>query len=629
MQFSFENKDNLENVFQSLLQQECLSSQSCPKNHETRLWHTLLGGGNTTPRITNSPITTSLSASPIIGIGQDEELMNTEVVENGNRLPIQDMIEMLLINKKEKNQNQKIQSQAEFLDALKNVDQDQLMENFKALGEMYYANKEGQKECNSGKENEQLATPMLTPIENVYLDESELPVSFGNKENDNSLIIPNTPAASVDYLNFALPTLDSTPINQLIPSPNGFSPIQPNVNAFDLIGRNVSTELPQLQTTPFEKPLDVMVNTPLLDHLPQESLIIAQDKLNPFKSPAPVVEPTAQLLAPSPVIANSLNVLLSQTPIQSPAISQLNSPDLSLIQDPTVAGLLGSISSNQSFGTPCIGSIDSSLLLNSSTAVQKPSPFIFPIASTPAIPSEQFNEELSSILKGNNLLSSNSEINEDESEVFNGNEEKDSNLEEKDSNLEQVDQFMKNLDDILKKNDLEEILKTLEKNGNENEVDNECECITSFPSKEMIKQCMVSELEFEFTNENITKLVHKAPVEVVQEDVIELEKLAKQKRGKGRPRKPRKYSICPFTGCGKKFNREFNLKEHIRIHNPKRNKEFVCQQCNEKFFSSSVLSRHIASIHQGEKFYCKNCGKKFNRKDALHRHEKISCHFSN
>jgi len=153
MQFSFENKDNLENVFQSLLQQECLSSQSCPKNHETRLWHTLLGGGNTTPRITNSPITTSLSASPIIGIGQDEELMNTEVVENGNRLPIQDMIEMLLINKKEKNQNQKIQSQAEFLDALKNVDQDQLMENFKALGEMYYANKEGQKECNSGKEN--------------------------------------------------------------------------------------------------------------------------------------------------------------------------------------------------------------------------------------------------------------------------------------------------------------------------------------------------------------------------------------------------------------------------------------------------------------------------------------------
>ncbi|OUM56393.1 hypothetical protein PIROE2DRAFT_23239, partial [Piromyces sp. E2] len=72
--------------------------------------------------------------------------------------------------------------------------------------------------------------------------------------------------------------------------------------------------------------------------------------------------------------------------------------------------------------------------------------------------------------------------------------------------------------------------------------------------------------------------------------------------------------------CHKKFNREFNLKEHIRIHNPKRNKDFVCHLCNEGFYSSSVLSRHVASIHQGEKFFCKNCGKKFNRKDALHRH---------
>jgi len=616
MQFSFENKENSENVFQGLLQ-ECRSSQSYPNDYKTRLWHALLGGViSNSPRITNSPITTSLSESPLIGIGQDEELMNTEVVENGNRLSIQEIIEILL-NNKEKNQNQKIQNQAEFLDALKSVGQNQIMENFKALGQMFYANKEVQKECNSDKEIEQLATPMQTPIE------SELP--FGNKEKNNSLVVPNTPAATVG-LNFALPTLDSTPINKLIPSPNAFSPVQTNLNALGLIGRNVSFELPQLLETPLEKP--IMVNTPICA-FQQEPMIITQDELNPFKSPAvPVEEQTSQLLAPSPIINNSLNALLNQTPIQSPAISQLNSPVPPMIQDPSiVAGLLGSFS-NQSSGnslipeTPYIGSADPSLLLNASAAVPNPSPFLFPIASTPALTSEQYNEELSTLLTGNNLLSANPVVAEDESEVLKNNEEN--------SNLE----IMKNLlDDLLKKDNLDDILKeTLEKSENEKseneiEVHDECEC-TTFPSKEMIKQCMVNELEFEFSNENITKLVHKAPVEVVQEDVIELEKLAKQKRGKGRPRKPRKYSICPFTGCGKKFNREFNLKEHIRIHNPRRNKEFVCQMCNEKFYSSSVLSRHINSIHEDEKFYCKNCGKKFNRKDALHRHEKISCHFS-
>jgi len=640
MQFSIEN-NNLENVLQGLFQKR-LSSPICQRKRirdydNTRSWQSRLslprGRTNTVmaSRITNSPFTSPLSASPLIGIGQDDlptlstEELNAEVVENGNGISVEEMIESMF-NKKER-----IQNKTDFCNVINSVGAEKFKELFKAYGEKYFDNKESQRECE--KVNEQLATPMPTPIENVYLDENELQMTFGNKENDNSLVVPHTPA-SIDFSNIALPTIDSTPMNQVIPSPEIFSPIQPNLNSLDLLGAGkIITELPELQPTPYEKPLDFMASTPILDQpLQQEPKIIVQDELNPFKSPAPIVEPISQLLAPSPTISSPLNGLLGSTQIQSPALSLIQDSSISQPSvDSTVEDLLRSLSasnpsssiSNLIQNSPFIGSADSSLLLNPSSAIQN-SPIQFPVDSTPALPTEPLNvnfDEISSILNGNNLLSANPTLGkEEENEVLMTNEEKNSDL-GNDCNLVEVDELMKTIKDLLKK-------KEEGNEGNEGHAHNDCGC-SSFPSEEMIKNFMVSELEFEFSNENITKLVHMAPIEVVQEDVVELEKLAKQKRGKGRPRKPRKYSICPFTGCGKKFNREFNLKEHIRIHNPRRNKEFICSQCNESFYSSSVLSRHIASIHQGEKFYCKNCGKKFNRKDALHRHEKISCHFSN
>lgn len=153
--------------------------------------------------------------------------------------------------------------------------------------------------------------------------------------------------------------------------------------------------------------------------------------------------------------------------------------------------------------------------------------------------------------------------------------------------------------------------------------------LKEFPDVHMINSLAVQEKDFPFNPIAIHKLVKLAPIEYFQEDVKKIEKLSKLPRGKGRPRKPRKNSICPFIGCGKKFNREFNLKEHIKIHNPKRLKDFVCKYCNESFYSSSVLIRHIHSIHEGKRFVCNNCGRSFNRKDALHRHEKSSCYSYN
>jgi uncharacterized C2H2 Zn-finger protein len=79
---------------------------------------------------------------------------------------------------------------------------------------------------------------------------------------------------------------------------------------------------------------------------------------------------------------------------------------------------------------------------------------------------------------------------------------------------------------------------------------------------------------------------------------------------------------CSHPGCGRTFTRMFNLKSHLKVHDPNRKKDFKCPQCGSGFARSQDLSRHIM-IHSGQKnFTCPGptCGKRFSRKDALRRH---------
>jgi len=651
MQFSVKEKKNLENVYSSLHHIRKFKRSQYGLDNRRRLYNRTRG---CSPSIGTSPSTAtvplslqpSLNTSPFFGFGENlptekSDLLNQQselsfgdvTIEKDNVTnelkPMEDLIKMVLTGNKDKFQNK-----TEFFDALKNVSPERFMECFKTLGEKIF----DEKDTTQHQENPQLATPMTTPLDNVFLDESTLAVPLlGAKESDDATMISKTP--SVDLMNLnSLPSLDST----VIPSPDIFSPLQSSMTPI---------EMPELQQTPFEKPSeDVITGTPLLDQMFKQPMIVTKDELNPFKSPAPIVDPMTNLLAPSPVITSPLEALLEPSPVQSPFND--NSHTSTSTQDGSSLMELSNMLNTISNQTPVIpnlipespfqGSTNSFIMASpalqktSSTSTVVPSPpFVLPVVSntpniskdtfvkvddvlatpSPAVLSDQLTA--SPVILPEHLFD-----NVNLTAVANAPiEPLNLKLDEgKDTNLERVDLIMKAFNDILN-ND------TIGKDQNNTGCVNHDHHV--FPSLETIKQCKVKENEFEFTNENITKLVRLSPIEVVQEDVIELEKLAKQKRGKGRPRKPRKYSICPFTSCHKKFNREFNLKEHIRIHNPKRNKEFVCQWCNDSFYSSSVLSRHISSIHQGEKFYCKNCGKKFNRKDALHRHEKVSCHFSN
>ncbi|KAJ3213990.1 Metallothionein expression activator [Clydaea vesicula] len=76
---------------------------------------------------------------------------------------------------------------------------------------------------------------------------------------------------------------------------------------------------------------------------------------------------------------------------------------------------------------------------------------------------------------------------------------------------------------------------------------------------------------------------------------------------------------CPHEGCTKVFNRQFNLKSHLKLHAPE--KTFLCEQCPASFRRSHDLKRHCRSLHSAIKpFECKNCSKSFSRMDALRRH---------
>jgi len=389
----------------------------------------------------------------------------------------------------------------------------------------------------------------------------------------------------------------NSPENSSISSPNTASPAQPDLDVLDT-GETVNN------TTKDDEERPVMD----LDNIYPDPLIVVPNELNQFKSPVPIlpspmvpspnIQSPVNLLNPSPIIQPQLisSLLTDTSPqqtIQFPIVSSFfgNNPlqqaiPLPILPTPIQPNALSNfsnvldtysqqsstVSSANSLELPFQNSTDSFFL--PIPIIQNPSsttPFSIPVNSMSTLPSESMNNINIMKLMNNSLIQNN------------------------ESAPVSISSLVNDYDG-------------------------------SFPPIRIINQCMVDKYKFKFTSENISELVRLAPVEFIQEDVFEIERLSRKKRKKGRPRKPRKYCICPFIECQKKFNREYNLKEHIKTHNPKRNKDFVCHLCDEEFFSLPVLSRHIASIHQGEEFSCKDCGKKFNRKDALQRHRKVSCH---
>jgi Zinc finger, C2H2 type len=78
--------------------------------------------------------------------------------------------------------------------------------------------------------------------------------------------------------------------------------------------------------------------------------------------------------------------------------------------------------------------------------------------------------------------------------------------------------------------------------------------------------------------------------------------------------------VC--SGCGRSFDKKYNLREHEKKHDLSRVSPHVCPEpgCGKRLGRRTDVNRHVQSVHEkAKRFACPKCQKRFDRKDTLSR----------
>jgi len=80
------------------------------------------------------------------------------------------------------------------------------------------------------------------------------------------------------------------------------------------------------------------------------------------------------------------------------------------------------------------------------------------------------------------------------------------------------------------------------------------------------------------------------------------------------------FTRYPCSECDWVLHSELQLQRHLLLHDPKRQKNYVCQFCSKSFFKKFMYDKHVSVYHQDpssapiENYDCSECGKSYLRK---------------
>ena len=115
------------------------------------------------------------------------------------------------------------------------------------------------------------------------------------------------------------------------------------------------------------------------------------------------------------------------------------------------------------------------------------------------------------------------------------------------------------------------------------------------------------------------------------EDLKQIHVFTYHKEGKTNTCRKRTKGRYPCQRYDKICTQKAHMEEHMETHNEKRERNFVCEVCGQRFYQKRYLVHHKAVIHDGKqskkygRFVCAVCHKVCSQKHHLKQHMEMHC----